>query len=167
MNTVRLHIDALCCTGPIGPYSPLINHDDLEQIVVEMEEALKPCDQPLAASETKRLASCYPTFKPSADWTDQIVEALGAAPCDLIVRTVAQLSETETFPPNKATVKGKVSELVALRRTILARAKTMLAEHARRECQLAEEAERAKKHAAFRENLKGRSPVEYFRREDE
>lgn len=162
MKTTRLHIATLCCTGPIGAHSELIPSDDLTQIIAEMEVALRPCDQPLAGSEAKRLAACYPTFRASKEWLGEVERALKDAPCDLIKRAVEQLSEEATFPPNKAQVKTKVAELIRVRKAILARAQNMQAEHQRRFLEVAEEKTRAEERAAFRKKLGGKSPLEYF-----
>ena len=165
MNTTRLHIDALTAIGPINGNTALIREDALRLIVTELTEALRPCSEPVAKAEARRLAAGYPTFRASDDWLALIEEALADAPCDLIRKTCRALADGETFPPNKAKVKLAVSLLVGVRKKVLARAEAMLAEHNRRAVEQSAEQHRKEQRDAFKAKLDGRSPLEFIREE--
>lgn len=165
MKTTRQHITALTDRSPINAYSLLIGRDDLELIIAELSDALHPCGAPVAQVETKRLAACYPTFRPTPEWLTQIEDALKDAPCDLIRKACQALAETAKFPPNKAQVKEAVQELTDKRRAVLQRAKAMLREHDRRASEMVEETSRRKAREAFGKKLAGRSPIEFIRQE--
>lgn len=167
MKTTRLHIDALSARGSITAYSPLIERAALERIIRELTAALRPCGARVAEAEVRRLAACYPTFRPLAAWRAQMEDALKEAPCDLIRKACRRLAETETFPPNKAQLKRAVADLIAVRVAVLRRAEAMLAEHDRRAAVRAEEALQRRERAAFRAKLNGRSPLEALRAERE
>ena len=165
MKTAHKHITALKEKSPIGPYSELIGRDDLELIIVEMNDALKPCDKPVAKAEAKRLAACYPTLRPTPEWLGQIEDALKGAPCDLIQMAVARLTGEATFPPNKAQTVQMGEHLTSVRRSVLNRAKAMLDEHDRRAAANVEETERHEARKAFREKLAGRTPLQMIQEE--
>lgn len=165
MQTTRQHITALTDGSPITAYSVLIGRDDLTQIVAELTDALQPCSQPVAQGEVKWLAACYPTFRPSKDWLDQIADALKDTPCDLTGKACQSLADTATFPPNRAQVREAVRALTNKRRAVLHRAKAMLREHDRRAAAEAEETARRNAHDEFRAKLGDRSPLEFFREE--
>lgn len=165
MQTTRQHITALTDSSPINAYATLIGHDDLEQIIAELSDALQPCGEPVAQAEAKRLAACYPTFRPTPEWLAQIEDALKDAPCDLIRKACQMLAETAKFPPNKAQVKEAVEEITGKRRSVLHRAKAMQREHERRASELVEETSRREAREAFRKKLAGRSPIEFIRQE--
>lgn len=151
MKTTSRHIEALTDMGPINGNSVLIDAAELRVIVAELETALEPCAEPVARAEAKRLAACYPTFRPTPDWLDLVEEALRDAPCDLIRKVCKGLSDTHDFPPNRAQVRSAVLVLIARRQRILSRAIERTAEE-----------NRAEQRAAFREKLDGRSPLEFF-----
>ncbi len=165
MKTAHKHIAALKEKSPIGPYSDLIGRDDLKLIIGEMNDALKPCDKPVAKAEAKRLAACYPTLRATPEWLSQIEDALKAAPCDLIQMAVARLSGEATFPPNKAQAVQAVEHLTSVRRSVLQRAKLMLSEHDRRAADAAEETSRRETREAFRKKLAGRTPLQMIQDE--
>lgn len=165
LQTTRQHITALTDSSPINAYSTLIGRVDLEQIIAELSDALQPCGEPVAQAEAKRLAACYPTFRPTPEWLAQIEDALKDAPCDLIRKACQALAETAKFPPNKAQVKEAVQEVTSKRSSVLNRAKAMLREHESRASELVEETSRRKAREAFRKRLAGRSPIEFIRQE--
>lgn len=161
MNTTRQHITALTETGPVTARTTLIGRDDLDLIVAELTAALQPCDMSVALAEAKRLAACYPTFRPAPEWLEEIADALRNAPCDLIGKARRSLADTATFPPNRAQVRETVQAVTGRRHAALFRARAMIAEHDRRAAVIAEE----KAREAFRIKLAGRSPAEFFREE--
>jgi hypothetical protein len=165
MQTTRQHIAALTDRSPIKAYTSLIGREDLERIIAELTDALAPCGGTVARNEAKRLASCYPTFRPTPEWLKEVEDALKAAPCDLIQRACQTVSETLTFPPNKAQVKEAVERVIDTRRAVRSRAEAMVQEHDRRASAQMSEAQRATAHEAFRKKLAGRSPLEFLRDE--
>ncbi|MFT6668664.1 MAG: hypothetical protein ACJAVZ_000110 [Afipia broomeae] len=167
MKITRQHITALTDRSPINAYSELIGRDDLELIVAELTDALQPCGEPVAQAEAKRLAACYPTFRPTPEWLALIEDALKDAPCDLIRKACQSLAETAKFPPNKAQVKEAVLELTDKRRAVRLRAKRMLSEHDRRASAEAEETAHREAREEFRKKLAGRTPLQMIQDEQD